>query len=171
MVNDFELIYLYKQNREETVLQEIIDKYRPLIYKNIYKFYVKQQDIEDFYQEGVLALLQTIEVFNEDVGKTFTKFYELILFRRFIQLKDKSPKYVLYDNEDFFEKPVEPVFDYLAEDIYFGPFEKEVFDLYFIEHFTEDSIAIMLEKDKKQIQNALHRIKLKIRENEENQLK
>src|SRR5690606_40887599 len=79
MVNDFELIYLYKQNREETVLQEIIDKYRPLIYKNIYKFYVKQQDIEDFYQEGVLALLQTIEVFNEDVGKTFTKFYELIL--------------------------------------------------------------------------------------------
>ncbi|MBN3490897.1 sigma-70 family RNA polymerase sigma factor [Acholeplasma equirhinis] len=152
-------------------MQEIIDKYRPLIYKNIYKFYVKTQDQEDFYQEAILLLLHAIEVFKPEVGKTFTKFYEMILFRRFIILKDKTPKYVLIDQVELIEDTYMPEFDNLAEDIEFGAFEKEVYKLKYIEHLTDETIAENLAKDLKSVRNAIHRIKIKVKEQNENILK
>lgn len=164
MLNDYELIYLYKEDRSDEVLERIIDKYRPLIWKYIYKFYVDSKDQEDFYQEALLALIVSIDSFDEKHNKTFTKFFELVLFRRFITLKDKAPKYVLFPKSEIIQDSYTPDFDRLEENVHLAPFEKEVCRLHYDERLTIETISKMLEKDKKSVRNAIHRIKVKLRE-------
>ncbi|CDR31382.1 RNA polymerase factor sigma-70 [Acholeplasma oculi] len=163
--NDYELIYLYQTTKDEHILNIIIEKYRPLIWKNIYRFYVEPKDRDDFYQEACLLMLDALEVFDLSRNKTFTKYYELILFRRFIHLKDKSPKYILYDKAELIESSYTPSFDAidkLEEGFHLTAFEKDVFKLFFTDKMTQDNIAKTLDKDIKSIKNAIYRIKVKI---------
>lgn len=163
MINDYELIYNYRNTKSEIFLQQIIDKYRPLIWKNIYKFYIESKDHDDFYQESLITLMDCLNRFDESKQKTFTKYFELILFRRFIYLKDKSPKYVLYEKPDFFEDSYTPDFDRLEEGVYLTLLEKQVCNLYFYDHQTVESISQLLKKNVKSIKNTIYRIKTKIK--------
>ncbi|WP_162146978.1 sigma factor [Acholeplasma granularum] len=163
--NDYELIYLYRTSRSDDALALIIQKYRPLIFKNIHKFYIKQKDHDDFYQESILVLLECINNFDESRNKTFTKYFELVLFRRFIQLKNKTPKYILFEKPELFEGSFTEEIIIIKEDnIYLAPFEKEVYHRYFKQHQTIDYIAESLNKSNKSIKNAIYRIKVKIKD-------
>ncbi len=163
MINDYELIYNYRNTRSEIFLQQIIDKYRPLIWKNIYKFYIEPKDQDDFYQESLLTLMDCLNRFDESKQKTFTKYFELILFRRFIYLKDKTPKYYLYERPELFEDTYTPDFDRLEEGVFLTALEKDVCQLYFYDHQTVESIGQLLKKNEKSIKNTIYRIKSKIR--------
>ena len=163
--NDFELIYLYRQNKSEAVMELIIKKYTPLIWKNIYKFYIPIKDQDDFFQEAVMTLYTCVMTFDEFRNKTFTKYFELVLFRRFITLKDQSAKYVLIEKPELIKDSYTPVYDdiYLG-DIYLSPLEQKVYQMYFKERMTHASIAKSLNKSLKSIKNTIYRIKVKLKE-------
>lgn len=163
MVNDYELIYLYKGSRCDMVLQQIINKYRPLIWKKIYQFYVQPKDQDDFYQEATITLLLAINTFDESRNKTFTRYFELILTRRFIALKNRAPKYVLVDKPELLESEYEETYDTLEEPATLSPLEKKVFDLYVNKGKVVSSIAVTLNMTEKSVKNTIYRIKVKIK--------
>src|SRR5690554_6557116 len=162
--NDFELIYLYRQNKSETVMALIIKKYTPLIWKNIYKFYIPIKDQDDFFQEALMTLYTCVMTFDELKNKTFTKYFELVLFRRFIALKDQSAKYVLIEKPELLKESYIPVYDHVdIEGLHLSKLEKDIYEMYFNDKLTIDSIAKTLNKDKKSIKNAIYRIKVKLK--------
>ncbi len=164
MINDYELIYLYKETQSEEALKKLIIKYKPLIMKNIYRFYIEPQDYDDFYQESIITLVDCLNRFDTSYNKTFTKYYELILYRRFIALKNKTPKYILAPKPELFFKEYEPNVDIEFNFEVLSSFEKEVWDLYYNELKTMDSIAEIMEVDLKSIKNAIYRIRCKLKE-------
>ena len=59
--------------------------------KMIHLFNVEPKDQDDFYQEAIILLVDTVYTFNEQKNKTFTRYFELVLKRRFIRLKQQLP--------------------------------------------------------------------------------
>lgn len=163
MINDYELIYLYKESMNEAILEKIIEKYRPLIWKNIYKFYVKTQDYDDFYQEAIISLYTCIQKFDETSNKTFTKYFELVLTRRFVQLKDKTAKYVLFPQPELIEDSYTPNFDNFHEKPELAPLENKIYEMYFEKKMITKSIADELQISEKSVKNAIYRIKCKMK--------
>ena len=164
MKNDYELIYLYKETSSEEALIKLINKYKRLIWKNIYKFYVPISYHDDFYQEGLITLVNALNTFDSSYNKTFTRYFELILYRRFIALKKESPKYVLAPKPELFFKEEPPPFFIFFDLKSLSDFEKRVWDLYYNERKIIKSIAEILKTDEKSIKNAIYRIKCKLKE-------
>ncbi len=148
-------------------------------------------DLNDLIQEGRLGLSNAISKFRESKDITFYTFACTCIKRRIISLivstnrlkhkplNDSIPLTVTSDNENI-------EMDYLMRDMKNEPesiileeennmyltnsikekltdFEKEVFDLK-IKHFTYDEISLILNKNKKSIDNALQRIKSKVKD-------
>ena len=87
--NDYELLYLIYE-MDDTALDIMFRKYIPLIKARIKAFRIKPSNREDFLQEGLLVLNKAIQRFNPDSEKTFTKYFDMILQRRFIQILRKE---------------------------------------------------------------------------------
>lgn len=86
-VNDNELIYMVRESDEEA-RNKIIKKYMPIIKKLAYDYYQaykeKGAEMDDFIQEGMIALNKAINTYN-DIGDV--KFYSyacLCIKRNFI---------------------------------------------------------------------------------------
>lgn len=162
--NDYELIYLYRTTKSEEVISLIFQKYKPLIWRNIHKFYIPSKDQDDFFQESLMTLLDCVYSFDESRNKTFTKYFELVLYRKFITLKDKSSKYLLIEKPELIQESYTPVYNHInIDDLNFSELEKEIYNMYFELHLTIDSIAHKLGKEKKSIKNTIYRIKVKVK--------
>lgn len=161
MNNDYELIYLIRGENDHIALQYLFDKYERFIWKIIHLLNVTSYDHDDFIQEGTLIFYKAIQSFNEEKNKSFTRYFELILKRHFYQLLNKSPKYV-YD-----EYVIQQQTSYYIEENYddflstCSKIEKDVFDCYFIEQKSIQTIANQLKCSKKQIYNTIFRLKEK----------
>lgn len=164
MKNDYELIYLYKETNNEEALIKLINKYKPLIWKNIYKFYVPLSDQSDFYQEALITLVHALNTFDPIYNKTFTRYFELILYRRFIALKKASPKYILAPKPELLFREEPPSLFIFFDLKSLSDFEKKVWDLYYNERKIIKSIAEILNTNEKSIKNAIYRIKCKLKE-------
>jgi len=162
--NDYELIYLYRSTKSESVISLIFQKYKPLIWKNIHKFYIPSKDQDDFFQEALMTLLDCVNKFDESKNKTFTKYFELVLYRKFITLKDKSAKYVLIEKPELIKESYVPSYTHIAvDDLHLSVLETTIYKMYFEDRLTIDSIATKLTKDKKSIKNTVYRIKVKLK--------
>lgn len=157
--NDYELIYMIQSLNCEIALNIMFKKYHSLIYKYIYLYGIKQTDFDDCYQESIILMYETIKVFDDKKGKTFTRFYELVLKRKIIRFKKQEPKYDL----------VEKVFSYTYDKSYeeeilmseLTLLEKNVYEGYFVLNQRVNLIAKNNNLDSKQIYNAIFRIKEK----------
>ena len=89
--NDFELLYMIEENSSEA-LDIMINKYSSLIYSRIKKFKIKENYIDDYYQEGLLVLYQAIHKYDLESPMSFTNFFDLLLQRKFIDLLRKNKK-------------------------------------------------------------------------------
>lgn len=131
--NDYELLYLIREKSDEA-LEIMYRKYTPLIRKRILDFRI-QVNHEDFFQEGLLALDIAIRRYIDLYDKTFNKYFDLILQRRFIQILRKQEKhyynvYNLESPEMLYEETEQ--YDYTPVDLPLGSlseFEKEVLRL------------------------------------------
>lgn len=73
-LNDNELVYLCCENNEDAY-NAVITKYKPIIL-SLVKQYMKELnivgvDINDFYQEGLIGLLTSINTYDESKDTTF----------------------------------------------------------------------------------------------------
>ncbi|MCD6482238.1 MAG: helix-turn-helix domain-containing protein, partial [Candidatus Izimaplasma sp.] len=86
--NDYEIIDLIREGNNEA-LELMFDKYSKLISKKIYKFNL-YQEYDDMFQEGMMILYKSIKAFDDSFSKTFTRYFELNLDRKYITLLSKK---------------------------------------------------------------------------------
>lgn len=190
-LNDYELIYYINEGNEEAN-NIIIKKYEPLIV-SIANRMMKScpylgLEKSDLIQEGMIGLNHAIGYFNEQKDITFYTYSRTCIERKMISvivsakrfkhkslnesisfdteddgsldffLKDDSanPEQIVIGNEENTEL-IELVKKKLTD------LEMQVFDL-MLSDFNYREIAQMLDKETKQIDNAIQRIKAKVKE-------
>ncbi len=191
-LNDYELISYAYENSEEA-RNILLKKYEPLISSIVSRMMPSCShlglDRNDLMQEGLIGLNHAIEYFNDQKDISFYTYAKTCIERRLVStivsakrlkhkalndsisldiedtdisfdkiLKDSSanPEEILLDTE-ITEELIEKIRMRLTE------FEQQVFDL-LIGSFSYSEIAEILDKEKKQIDNAIQRIKAKVKE-------
>lgn len=165
--NDNELLYLIRE-KEDAALEIMFSKYTPLIKARISKFRIKK-DFDDFFQEGLIALNVAISRYIDLYNKTFNKYFDLILQRKFIQILKKETNnfynVVYFEELNFLHEEAEK---YVSPRKYqigmLSDFEKNIFSSYANENLKAGEIAQKLNIDVRRVYNALNRIKKKIRD-------
>ena len=189
-VLDDELLFLIEEN-EERAFQELIERYSPKINIIISKYKEKALqiglDISDLYQEGLIGLVSAIKSYKKDKDTTFKTYADLLIERQVLDVVKKhnrqkntalnnalsldsfsveesislynvivdessQPELQLINEED-----IKEVRELLTE------FEQKVYELK-LEGKTNNEISIILDKNKRSIENTIQRIKQKIKE-------
>ncbi len=182
-LTDEQLIRKYHEG-DQSVLNYICEKYKPLVLKNSKKYFLVGGENEDLIQEGMIGLFGAIQDYDTSSEVTFFHFAEICIDRQMIKAIEASNRkkhsplnaYVsLYDEEG--ESTAEPsssvddpaeliieaeenlsLIDRLKDAL--SPMEKQVFELY-MKDYDYKEIALKLDKSEKSIDNTLTRIKSK----------
>jgi RNA polymerase sporulation-specific sigma factor len=171
--NDYELIDLIKEGNDEA-LEIMFKKYEPLIKSRIMKFKIKPAMFDDFYQEGLLALHKAVSSYRMSSPKTFNKFFDMVLQRRFISVlrsnknyfnntvyvDELTPGILKEDHEVNYDSVVLETSDFSLTEL-----EKKVYYLKHAKGCKASTIASLLGLEVKQVYNATDRIKVKIKNN------
>mgnify|MGYP004686242223 FL=1 len=83
--NDYELLYMNGLSSEEA-RDILFEKYMFMIKKMIVKFNVQPNEKDDYFQEGLIALNKAIKTYKETSNMTFTRFVEMLIYHRFVDL-------------------------------------------------------------------------------------
>lgn len=189
-VSDEELIDRLRQG-ENRITDYIMDKYKNLVRSKAGTMYLLGADREDLIQEGMIGLFKAIRDYDSGRDASFFTFAELCISRQmysavqaagrkkhiplntYISLYSESSEEeengilgVLADGgqgpEELFidRESVERLERRINEEL--SSFEKQVFELY-ITGMSYSQIAKLLDRDEKSTDNALHRLKTKIR--------
>lgn len=193
-LNDYELLEYINSNNEEAH-NLMFEKYKPLIIsiakKNQPSALKYGYDINDLIQEGMIGLSKAINSFNSNMNVKFYTLAKVCIERRIIDLfiKEKREKYrvlnesipILDDNYDLENiiinnclDPLNIVLENDNESLLFDELykllskqERQVLD-FRKQGFNNIEIAKILDKDRKQIDNTIHRIKQKYQKIKEN---
>ena len=189
-LNDNELIYYINDNNEEAN-NLLIKKYEPLIISIVNRMmkscpYLGLEK-SDMIQEGMIGLNHAIGYYNEQKDITFYTYAKTCVERRLISVivsaqrqKHKNlNESVSFDTEDdgtiemflkdestnpekivMSKESRDEIIDLIKEKL--TDFENQVFDL-MISYFNYKEIADMLDKEPKQVDNAIQRIKIKVK--------
>ncbi len=173
-LNDYELLYLISESNEDA-LEILLTKYDNLIYSKLNKLNFPYPDMEDYLQESRMLLKEAIDKYDDSYGKTFAKFFELLLIRFLYREKGK----IIKNSKLFYSETavlnvvtvkenaeqyvcVEEIKDKIKEIL--NDSERKIYLLYFVKNYSIDSIAIKLGIKKKAIYNKIYNIKEKIKE-------
>lgn len=191
LLTDEEVVAAYRAGDFEAV-EYICNKYRGLVSKYGKKFFIKGGEEQDVIQEGMVGLFKAIQDYNENKQVPFKKFAEICITRQIIKAMESAdrqknqplnsyvsfsaqeeptnqevveslltnevfnPENVLIDSEktlDTFEKIVEIL----------SKMELQVF-LYMMQGMDYHTIAQKMDKSEKKIDNAIQRIRQKVRQ-------
>lgn len=87
-VNDFELIYKIRENDDEVATYDLVKKYEPIIVEYAKKYYFVNPyygvDLNDFVQEGRLAVFKALKSFDLDGDVLFYTYVNLCIKRSMI---------------------------------------------------------------------------------------
>lgn len=189
-VNDNELLFMVSENNEES-LKLLIDKYKYIVNNIAKKYLPRTEfsglDEKDLHQEGLIGLMQAIKTFDKNKDVLFYTYANICveskiksLLRSENRQKHKhlntsvsfdmlfNDEYNLYDV--FIDKSKDPssqiidkeekeeIIGFMKENL--TEFEKNVFDLK-LSGLSNTEIALVLDKEKRSIENTLARIKIK----------
>ncbi len=169
--NDYEIISQIREGNDEA-LELMFDKYSRFISKKIFKFNL-YFEYDDMYQEGLMILFKSIKTFDEIYSKSFTRYFELNLERKFITIISKNlrRKEIFKKNENFI---YETNHNINQNSVYYDLLKKEIskiltnneYLVYTLRELNNYSITYIREKHSmsdKAIYNSLHRAKVKIK--------
>lgn len=181
---DEELLRMMRNGKSE-VADYLVDKYKYLVRQKARALYLAGGDQEDLIQEGMLGLFKAIQGYQEDREASFATFAALCIDRQlysaismsqrqkhqplnsFVSLSEpvseqelrlideETPEEILINHENL---------DRIHEKIrkILSPFEYEVLQLY-LKGYGYQQIARQMQKPPKAIDNALQRIRSKVR--------
>ena len=189
--SDEELI-LRLRDGEEQITDYIMDKYKNLVRSKAKSMYILGADRDDLIQEGMIGLFKAIRDYDSGRDASFSTFAELCISRQMYSAVQAAGRmkhiplntYIsLYQSEEQGEEE-KNILDILAdgglnpEDLVIDKenvenlekrieeelsgFEKQVLELY-ITGMSYTQIARVLGRDDKSTDNALQRLKAKIR--------
>ena len=181
---DEELIRRLRMGESE-IEDFLMEKYKNLVKARARAMYLIGGETDDLIQEGMIGLFKAVRDYREDRDASFATFARLCVERqlyRAIEVSNRqknqplntyvsldgengeeelerlwgeSPESIIVDREHT-DDMIEKIFNVLS------PFEKHVLDLYLKGyHYTQ--IAEMTDKSAKSIDNALQRIRAKVR--------
>lgn len=162
VMNDYELIYLIREEYDVLALEYLIYKYQKLIWKHIHRIGIPEKDHDDFFQEGQMMLVKATKTYDERHNKTFTRYFELIMTRHFYHLKRASWNVVLHDDVDFVTGS-QLIEEDLPEIDFQSDLENIVYTDYFVKGRSVEELAFELGFDKKKIYNTIFRVREKIK--------
>lgn len=176
---------------DEKVMDYILNKYKPFVRKKANAMYLIGGETDDLIQEGMIGLFKAIRDYKEEREASFFHFAELCVTRQLYSAVEASNRkkhaplnfYISFSategeegaaiedmlGTDSLSNPEELVisqenqrtfFDRLRQKL--SGFEREVLDLY-LSGMNYQQIAEQMKKSPKSIDNALQRIKGKIR--------
>ena len=184
-LSDEELIKKYRQG-ETAVAEYLVNKYKPLVRKKARWLYLEGGDHEDLLQEGMVGLFKAMSQYRDDVGASFYTFADRCIGNQMytaIEAASRKKHAALNESVYFSSMDEQDVLkscgtvqgpetillqqeeaDDLKRDIIkrLSPMETKVFELY-VEGNDYRQIAKLLGKSDKSIDNALSRIRMKIR--------
>lgn len=189
--NDNEILHMISENNEEAK-EYLVNKYKDVISYTINKYVSNHPLIgfeeKDLYQEGLIGLLSAMETYQDSKDAKFSTYASRCIenriataINRAMNTKNKNL------NDSISLDYVDPstgtsLYDFIGssgiiddmiskencdELIKFGDnhlkgFEKEVFMLK-VEDYTNEEIAAILKEDKRKVENALFRIRNKLK--------
>ena len=181
--NDSKLIYLIKEGKEDR--KSLYDKYSPFIKSVVSKMvkYCKNTGLEenDLYQEGMLGLTNAIKNYDENMDNKFYTYAKICIEKKIIsaivaskRIKHRAMNESIFiedtDNNIFkIDGPEEMIIDIENETEMLNKirngltdFEDQVL-LLKIGGLKNKEIADVLDRDDKSVDNALQRIRGKVR--------
>ncbi len=164
--NDYELVYMVNENNDELAFNILLKKYQNYIYKKVHQFFFYENEIDDYFQEGIFCLVKAIQSFDQKYNKTFMRYFEVIINRHFINLHRNNKKlWQTYQNlKDTFVVEEQEQYYYDFDKIKFkSAIEQKVYQYYYLEGKTIKFIEESLNLNSKQVYNAICRIKNKIK--------
>lgn len=167
---------------EENIQEYLLEKYKPFVKSRSRALFLVGGDREDLIQEGMIGLFKAIRDFNPEKGVPFAGFAKLCVERHlytvienagrlknaplngYVSLSDETNQLVDRGMEDAVIQ--RELYQQIYEEAqsYLSTLEREVLELY-LEGLDYTEIAKRLGKSDKAIDNALQRIKSKIRKN------
>ncbi len=176
---------------DEKVMDYILNKYKPFVRKKANAMYLIGGETDDLIQEGMIGLFKAIRDYKEEREASFFHFAELCVTRQLYSAVEASNRkkhaplnfYISFSategeegvaiedmlGTDSLSNPEELVISQENQRIFFdrlrqklSGFEREVLDLY-LSGMNYQQIAEQMKKSPKSIDNALQRIKGKIR--------
>lgn len=190
MLTDEELVK-YIQNGDETAETQLFERYKDLVTKISRGYFIVGGDIEDIVQEGMIGLYKAIKSYNSQKDASFKTFAIICIkhqiqtaIKRALANKNKPLSYAVSlqsfsktsENMEFL--PIELILDItpaekaIDKENFFAlkqsineclsDFEIKVLKLY-LQGYSYKEIANQLSISQKSIDNALSRIKSKLR--------
>lgn len=178
-LSDEELIVLVRQS-DETAFKILYERYLPKIRTMTYSFQGLGYDIEDLVQEATIGFFTAINVYNKDFS-AFSTFCYTCMRRMLISLLRKAGRKkslpnssIIHTDESYFDLLVTdgPETEYIAREDFerlksrinteLSAFEREVLYYYLLD-FEYSQISKVLNISKKSVDNALQRIRQKLR--------
>lgn len=167
---------------EKQIEEYLLEKYKPFVKSKSRVLYLVGGDREDLIQEGMIGLFKAIRDFDTENGAYFAAFAKLCIERQLYTAieaagRQKNAPLNAYislseEEETLMDQGIEEAviektsfqqnYEYIQQ--FLSPMEKEVLELY-LEGKDYTEIARILGKTDKSIDNALQRIKAKIRKN------
>lgn len=179
MIDDLELIYKAKSDDVESE-SILMDKYKSMVLSIARKYYLIGGDNEDLEQEGWVGFFEAVRSFDETKNGSFKAYSGLIVERQIISAIRRAnanknqvlSSSVFIDDDDVLPSEFTPELDVISEENYnelsqeiqknLSDYEKQVVG-YYLDGYTYIDIARMMRKDPKSIDNALFRIKNKLK--------
>ena len=179
---------------ENEIMDYILEKYKPLVRKKTNALYLIGGENEDLIQEGMIGLFKAVRDYNEDKDCSFASFAQLCISRQLYSALEASNRkkhgplntYVSFSLEeqegqsmfeDFFSRKTSSPEEWILEQEKLkelqmcmkerlSSMEQHVLEFY-LEGNNYIKISEILEKSPKSIDNALQRIRQKIRQLQE----
>lgn len=193
-----ELVKFIKKHNE-VAEEELYIRYAFIVKKIVSSFFILGGDKDDLFQEAMIGLMNAIKIYDKDINNNFRAFAEICIRRQivsFIRRSNTHKRIILNESVSIYESTnneyEECILDKLVDDERNNPenvmlrkeekkFYEEVtyevlsnFEMEVLHHYlngkTYEEIAISLKKQSKSIDNALQRIKKKMK-NYKNKLK
>lgn len=180
---DEELIERLRQGETE-ITDYILEKYKPLVRKYANAMYLIGGETDDLIQEGMIGLFKAIRDFCLDKDSSFFHFAGLCIHRQLysaIEASNRKKHQPLNSYLSFFEQGAEGSIGFtsspeqlvieqeVSRDLWkrvnsrLSPMEKQVLQFY-LDGNNYMQIAGLMKKSPKSVDNALQRIRQKIRQ-------
>jgi RNA polymerase sporulation-specific sigma factor len=178
-LSDEELVMLIRDSNEQA-FKVLYERYLPKIRTMTYSFQGLGYDVEDLVQEATIGFFTAINVYNCEVSAFSTFCYTCMrrmlisLLRRADRKKSLPTSLVIHTENEYFEIPdfVDPETNYIAREDFenlksristeLSAFERDVLYYYLLD-FNYSQISETLKTSKKSVDNALQRIRQKLR--------
>ena len=173
MTTDDELLRIVSE--DEGAYSELISRYLPSIRRIAAIYKTSPADRDDLVSEGILGLMNAVRTYTPEKGASFSTYANVCANNRILNALKKSQR--IQGREGSFEEinassgssPEKIVIDREALREVFSEvesnlteLEREVFTLY-LSGVSYDETAKLLEIDKKSVDNALARVRRKLR--------